>query len=69
MNTITIPQKLVKNDDLVVVPRRDYERLMRFWTSAAEITKKEKLAIERGFREIKHGKFLTSKQLKHELGL
>lgn len=69
MNTITIPQKLVKNDDLVVMPRKDYERLLHFWASAAEITKKEKLAIEKGFREIKQGKFLTSKQLKHELGL
>ena len=30
MATITIPKKLIKNDDLIVIPRRDYEKLLRF---------------------------------------
>lgn len=29
MNTLTIPKSLIKNDDLVVLPRREYEKLLR----------------------------------------
>ena len=28
MNTITIPKNLIKNDDLIILPRRDYETLL-----------------------------------------
>lgn len=69
MNIITIPQKIAGKDDLIVVPRRQYERLVRFWASAEPITRRERHAIKKGFREIKRGQFLTSRQLKHELGL
>ena len=69
MNTVTIPQKLVKKGDLVVVARKEYEKLFRFWASAARITGKEKRAIVRGFQEIKRRKFFTSKEVRHELGL
>lgn len=29
MNTITIPKKLAEKDDLVVIPRREYEALLQ----------------------------------------
>ena len=29
MNTLTIPRSLIQNDDLIVLPRRDYEELLR----------------------------------------
>ncbi len=29
MVTITIPKKLIKNDDLVIVPRKEYEKILR----------------------------------------
>ena len=29
MNTFTIPKSLIKNDDLIVLPRREYEKLLR----------------------------------------
>ena len=29
MNTLTIPKNLIKNDDLVIIPRRKYEELLR----------------------------------------
>lgn len=29
MNTITVPKSLIKNDDLVVLPRKAYESLLR----------------------------------------
>ena len=28
MVTITIPKKLMKNDDLVIIPRKEYERIL-----------------------------------------
>ncbi|MBI2674712.1 MAG: hypothetical protein HYX22_03190 [Candidatus Yanofskybacteria bacterium] len=69
MDTITIPKRITKNDDLVVVPRREYERVLRFWESAERITARQKKAIHKGFHEITQGKFFTSKQVKHELGI
>jgi len=27
MNTITIPKSLIKNDDLVILPRKEYEKM------------------------------------------
>lgn len=29
MNTITIPKSLIKNDDLVIIPRLEYEGLLK----------------------------------------
>ena len=69
MNTITIPKNLIKNDDLVVLPRREYERLFRFWENAEPISQHTKKSIEKGLKEIAEGNFLTSNQLKDALGL
>jgi hypothetical protein len=69
MPTLTIPRKLAEKDDLVIIPRKEYERLFRFWANAEQITKSKKRAVERGFREIARGKFFTSKQVKYELGV
>lgn len=69
METVIIPKRLTKNDDLLIVPRKQYKKLFRFWVSAERITAREKKAIEKGFREIKLGKFFTSRQVRHELGL
>ncbi len=69
MNTITIPKRLIKGDDLVVLPRKEYERLIDFWSKAESISQHTKKAVERGFQEIAEGKFFTSKQVKNELGL
>jgi len=69
MNTLTIPRNLIKNDDLVILPRKEYERLFSFWANAESMPARTKKALEKGFKEISEGKFLTSKQLKDELGL
>jgi len=69
MDTIMIPREIGRKDDLVIVPRKEYEKLVRFWASAERITRREKTAIVKGFRDIAQGRFLTSKQLRHELGL
>lgn len=69
MTTITIPKGLIKNDDIVLVPKKEYERLWNFWANAESVTRKEKMAIEKGFNEIKNGKFFTSREVKKQLGL
>lgn len=70
MNTVTISRELTKNDDLVVLPRKEYEKLFRFWTNNTErLTKLQKQMLNKGFREIAQGKFFNSKQVKNELGL
>lgn len=30
MSTITIPKKITKGEELVVIPRKDYERLLKY---------------------------------------
>ena len=69
MATITIPKNLIKNDDLVILPRKEYEQLFRFWASAESMSAHTKKAVERGLREISEGKFLTSRQVKNAMGL
>lgn len=69
METVTIPRKITGKDDLVVVRKKEYEKLFRFWAGAEQISKREKVDINKGFRQIEKGKFFTSKQVRHELGL
>ena len=68
MATITIPKKLIK-DDLVIIPRKEYEKLVRFWANTERLTKSQKQAVSKGFQDIEQGQFFTSKQVKNELGL
>lgn len=66
---ITIPKNLIKNDDMVIVPKKEYEKLFNFWVSAEQLSKGEKRAVEKGFQEIKNGKLYTSRGVKKALGL
>lgn len=57
-NTITIPKTLTHGDDLVVMPRREYEQLkelrkIREFTPTAT----EKRALARGRRNMKAGRY------------
>lgn len=69
MNTITIPKNLIKNDDLVILPRREYRDLLELKKiiSIANATKKEIIAIKRGEKEIKKGEYILWSKLKHDL--
>ena len=71
MNIVTIPKKLAQKDDLVVIPRKEYEAFSE-WKKALKIrtvqpTKDELAAIRRGRREIKEGKYVEWKKFKQEL--
>ncbi|MEK7174864.1 MAG: hypothetical protein AAB722_00810 [Patescibacteria group bacterium] len=69
MPTITIPKKITGGAELVIVPRKDYEKLL-----AGRIIKEyqptasEKKALTRARKNRAAGKFLTIDELKQKLG-
>lgn len=70
MVILTIPKKLAKKDDLVVIPRREYEALLelkkiREFTPTA--TQKKALAGAR--KEYRARKYLTFNELKQKLDI
>ncbi|MEK7568911.1 MAG: hypothetical protein AAB497_02260 [Patescibacteria group bacterium] len=69
MNMITIPRNLIKNDDLVVIPRKEYNNLLELKKiiPIVNATKKEIVAIRRGEKEIKKGEFVLWNKLKYDL--
>ena len=67
---IAIPKELSKNEDLMVIPRSDYEEFLQLKKiiPLVELTPSERKAIKQAKKEIKQGKYLTLNQLKNELG-
>ena len=71
MNTITIPKKLTKGEELVVIPKETYKRFLHL----EELSKKSKssteFAIEEGLRDLQegrvHGPFSSVKEFKKYL--
>ena len=71
MNVITIPKKLAQKGDLVVLPRKEYETLVRKqpkYIPVVELTASEKRIIARGEKELTRGEYVTLEDLEHELG-
>jgi len=69
MTTITIPKKITKGEDLIVIPRKDYERLLELKKiSEFQPTSAQKKALMRARKNRKEGKFLTFDELKQKLG-
>lgn len=69
MTTITIPKKITKGTDLVVIPRKEYEKLLSSKKVVEFVpTAAEKRAIARGRKNFKKGNYLTIDELKDELG-
>ncbi len=69
MNVVTIPKKLAQRDDLVVIPRGEYEDLLELKKiiPMVKATKAELRAIRRGEREIARGEYVTWRELKYDL--
>lgn len=72
MATITIPQKLIRDNDLVIIPRKEYEKLSHilkilpkdqlwFWTK--EWQKKEREAGEDIHKRRISGPFFSGREL------
>ncbi len=66
---ISIPRELLKQGELVIMPRNDYEEFLRLKKiiPLVDLAPSEKEALKQGRREIKQGKYLNLKQLKNEL--
>lgn len=68
MNTITIPKNLIK-EDLVIVPRKEYESLLKLKTIKEFIpTSAQKKALRRAERNFIRGKTLSYGGLVKKLG-
>ena len=52
MQTLTIPQKITKQGELILIPRRDYDRLLARSKPVSELDKRLALALE----EVRQGK-------------
>jgi PHD/YefM family antitoxin component YafN of YafNO toxin-antitoxin module len=69
MATITIPKKVTRGTELVVIPRQEYERLLtarlipEFRPAAAE-----RRDLARARKNRARGRFLTLDELKRKLG-
>ena len=67
--TINISKTLLKQSDLVAIPRKDYEEFLslRKIVPMFKPTKAELKAVAKGEREIALGKFKPWSQVKNEL--
>ena len=69
MNTVTIPRKLVQRDDLVVIPRREYESLRELkMIKEFAPTATQKKALAKAENNLKRGKTLSYNELVRKLG-
>lgn len=57
MSVITIPRELTKGEELVVIPRRIYDEVLRLWKTktASKITPLEK-RLQQALRQVQSGK-------------
>ena len=68
-SVLTIPKNLALKDDLVIIPRADYEEYLELKKiiPVIKLSKSEKKAVEEGRRQIKRGEYVNLKELKNEL--
>lgn len=72
MNAITIPKNLIRNDDLVIIPRREYEEFLSYKLKIpkeANITSFQRKIINKARQRIAKGKFFTLNEFKSKLGI
>jgi len=69
MKAITIPKELANQDELVVIPKKEYDEFLKVMSIIrfVEPDKVELKTLERGRREIKAGKYTPWKTFKNEL--
>ena len=69
MATITIPKKITKGEELVIIPRKDYEKLLELKRIPEfQPTAAQKKALKRARENRKRGNFLILNELKQKLG-
>ncbi len=69
MRTITIPQKLANKDDLIVIPRKEYESLLELKRMKEFApTSIQKRALARAENNLRRSKTLSYRELVKKLG-
>lgn len=69
MQTVTIPKKLAAKDDLIVIPRKEYEELLAIKQFRSFIpTSAQKKVLLRAEKNLKKKKTLSYHELIKELG-
>ena len=72
--TITIPKNLIKNDDLVVIPRKEYEEFYQ-WKETTKLfktftpTAAQKKDFKKAREDYKQKKYITLDEFKRRLGI
>lgn len=76
MPTLTIPESILKESELVIIPRKEYKEFSEWKTAfkpplkykTFKPTAAEKKALRRARKNLAEGKFLTIDELKQKLG-
>ena len=69
MSIVIIPRKLAPKDDLIVIPREEYEGLLKLGAiKEFNPTLAQKRALAKAEANLKHGKTLTYNELSRKLG-
>ena len=69
MKAVTIPREVARHDDLVVVPRKEYEALLEIRTiQEFSPTLEQRKALVKAERNLKLGKSLSYDELTRALG-
>lgn len=69
MTTTTIPKRITKGAELVVMSRKEYERLLTSrLVPIFKPTATQKKALGRARKNLARGKYITLEELRHELG-
>lgn len=74
MTIITIPKNLIKNDDLVIIPRKEYEEFSQWKNMAKSFktftpTAAQKRDLKRAREDYKQKKYLTLDEFKRKLAI
>ncbi len=72
MSMIMIPKNLIKNDDLVIIPRKEYEEFYQ-WKEVAKLfkifvpTTAEKMELKKAREDYQQRKYFTLHEFKQRL--
>lgn len=71
MPTLTIPRKLTKGEELVVIPRKEYDEFSQ-WQKTVKYfnpTPAQIKTLRKAQEEYTKGKYLSLNEFKHKLGV
>ena len=69
MTIATIPKRITKGEDLIIIPRREYEEFLELKKAipVISLTPSEKRALKKAREEHKEGRCLSWEEAKNEL--